>query len=56
MTLDIQYQCITEGNTIYESAEFQDINMITGSESTISPAFIEAVSQSMGFSTSDKDY
>ena len=40
----------------YESAEFQDIDMITGRESTISPAFIEAVSQSMGFSTSDEDY
>jgi hypothetical protein len=36
--------------------EFQDIDTCIGDGAVISSTFIEAVSQSMGFSSSDEDY
>jgi hypothetical protein len=40
----------------YDSMEFQDIDTCIGDGAVISSTFIEAVSHSMGFLSSDEDY
>lgn len=49
-------QAQLESTSSYDSSDFWDINASTGYDPMISPTFIESVSNSMGFSTLDKDY
>lgn len=52
-----QANAAQESTLSYDSADFQDVNMNTiGRDTMVSAAFVEAVAQSMGFSSLDQDY
>ena len=47
---------LPEPPSVYDPADFQDIDIGIGRDPMISTTFIEAVAQSMGFSATDEDY